>query len=451
MLLLLLFFCTCLFLFSKSSIANDSMVLNEYISVNKTLVSSGQTFEFGFFSTNNTSKNLYLGVWYKNITPTFIVWVANRNHPLTDVAGSFAIADDGNIVLLDGSEIVIWSSNCQESGNLVLKVQDSASYIWQSFDYPTDTLLPGMNFGWDLKIGLNRYLTSRKNVNDPSAGDYSYGVDLAGLPEFVLRNGSVKQYRSGVWNGVRLGGFQNFRPNEIISYAVVINVHEVYAGYATKGNDPSVITREDQCDNYNYCGVNGICNIAISPLCEFTPISKEQWSWTGGCNRKTTLKCGSDIFVPIEGLKLPDMVNFLMNKSMSLDGCNLECSWNCSCTAYANSDIREGGSGCILWFDDLFDFRQFSDASGSQPLFIRFASSEGEPIFHRTKKKKSRVLMIILLSVGSAVLLFSLVIFLIIWKTRRTDGVLNADKRQKEDLELPLFDLIALETATNNF
>ncbi|MCL7027985.1 hypothetical protein MKW94_010234, partial [Papaver nudicaule] len=109
------------------------------------------------------------------------------------------------------------------------------------------------------------------------------------------------------------------------------------------------VAPRDQCDNYNNCG-------------GFTPISQRQWSidnWTDGCVRKTSLECGSDVFVPIAGLKLPDMINFLVNKSMSLEECDLQCRRNCSCTAYANSDIREGGSGCILWFGDLFDLRQF--------------------------------------------------------------------------------------------
>ncbi|MCL7046165.1 hypothetical protein MKW94_016119 [Papaver nudicaule] len=338
-----------------------------------------------------------------------------------------------------------------------------------------------MKLGRDLKVGLNRYLTSWKNVNDPSTGDYSYAVDLTGLPQFVLRNGSVKQFRSGVWNGVLFSGIRNLMPNEIFNYSFIMNTDEVYATFVNKGSvimrrsmnewgklqrliwdkqtmkwsDMSVLPR-DQCDSYNYCGVNGICNIAISPPCEclrgFTPTTQQQWSiynWTDGCVRKTSLECGSDIFVPIAGLKLPDMINFLVNKSMSLDECNLQCRRNCSCTAYANSDVRGGGSGCILWFGDLFDFRHFSD--GGDQLFLRLASSEGESIFHKAKKKKSQVLLKVLLSVGSAVIFFCSAIFIFIWKTRRTDGVRNADERQKEDLDLPLFDLSTIETATNNF
>ncbi|KAI3892660.1 hypothetical protein MKW92_045568 [Papaver armeniacum] len=501
--LLLLFFCTCLFLFSN---AKDTMVQKEYLSVNETLVSSGQTFELGFFSINNT-KNLYLGIWYKNITPIFAVWIANRNHPLTDSAGGFTITDDGNIAVVNGSKIVIWSSNLSrsvdnpvvqllETGNLVLK-NDSATLIWQSFDYPMNTRLPGMKLGWDLKIGLNRYITSWKNVNDPSVGDYTYGMDLTGLPQLVVRNGSVKKFRSGVWNGLQFDGILNLRPNEIFNYTMEINTNEVYATFTNKGSDPSVITREsmneegilqrfiwdmqsmkwidmvvfprDKCDNYNYCGVNGICNIARFPPCEclrgFKPISQQRWSienWTDGCVRNTRIK-------------MPDMVNFLVNKSMSIEECEWECMRNCSCTAYANSDIREGGSGCIFWYGDLLDSRSFSDA-GEQRLFLRLALSEGEPPVSEAEspvsagepasegeptfegkpintamKEKSRVLMKVLLSVGSAVLFFCLVIFLIIWKTRRTGGVLNADETQKEDLDLPLFDLISIEIATNNF
>ncbi|KAI3849775.1 hypothetical protein MKW98_026689 [Papaver atlanticum] len=503
--LLLLFFCTCLFLFSKTSNAKDTMVQKEYLSVNQTLVSSGQTFKLGFFNTNNT-KNLYLGIWYKNITPTFVVWVANRNHPLTDSAGGFTIANDGNIVVVNGSKIVIWSSNLSrsvgnpvvqllETGNLALKegLHDSANYIWQSFDYPTNTRLPEMKFGWDLKIGLNRYLTSWKNVNDPSVGDYTYGMDLIGLPQLVVRNGSIKKFRSGVWNGIQFDGILNLRPDEIFNYTMVLNTNEVYAAFENKGSDPSVIAREsmneegilkrftwdkqsmkwsdmsmfprDNCDNYNHCGVNGICDIAFFPPCEclrgFKPISQHQWSvnnWTDGCVRNTSLECGSDIFEPIKGIKLPDMVNFSVNKSMSLEECEWECTRNCSC-----------GSGCILWYGDLFDSRSFSDA-GEQRLFLRLALSEeeppiseveppvseGEPTFEgqptsKAMKEKSRVLMKVLLSVSSGVLFFCLVIFLIIWKTRRTGGVLNVKEGQKEDLELPLFDLITIETATNNF
>ncbi|RVW12951.1 Receptor-like serine/threonine-protein kinase SD1-7 [Vitis vinifera] len=39
---------------------------------------------------------------------------------------------------------------------------------------------------------------------------------------------------------------------------------------------------------------------------------------------------------------------------------NAVCVRNCSFTPYANSDIREGGSGCLVWFGDLIDIGEFS-------------------------------------------------------------------------------------------
>lgn len=59
-----------------------------------------------------------------------------------------------------------------DSGNLVLKDQNNGtsreSYQWQSFDHPSDTLLPGMKLGWDLNSGQERYLTSWRTTKDPS-------------------------------------------------------------------------------------------------------------------------------------------------------------------------------------------------------------------------------------------------------------------------------------------
>ena len=58
---------------------------------------------------------------------------------------------------------------------------------------------------------------------------------------------------------------------------------------------------------------------------------------------------------------------------MNLKECASLCLRNCSCTAYANSDIR-AGSGCLLWFDDLIDMRELSITG--QEFYVRMAASE---------------------------------------------------------------------------
>ncbi|KAF4348802.1 hypothetical protein F8388_025709 [Cannabis sativa] len=76
----------------------------------------------------------------------------------------------------------------------------------QSFDFPTDTLLPGMMLGWDLRTDVNRYITSWRSSTDPSIEDYSFNLDYQGFPEIFLRNQQKIVYCSGPWNGERFSG-----------------------------------------------------------------------------------------------------------------------------------------------------------------------------------------------------------------------------------------------------
>ncbi|BFG31668.1 hypothetical protein CerSpe_179420 [Prunus speciosa] len=59
---------------------------------------------------------------------------------------------------------------------------------------------------------------------------------------------------------------------------------------------------------------------------------------------------------------------------MNLKECEMMCMNNCSCTAFSNLDIRDGGRRCLLWFNDLVDVR-YSNING-QDIHIRMASSE---------------------------------------------------------------------------
>jgi hypothetical protein len=100
-----------------------------------------------------------------------------------------------------------------DSGNLVVKEMnenDPEKYLWQSFDYPTDTLLPGMKLGWDLDPSFDRYLTSWKSSVDPSTGDYSFKLDFRGFPGIFLRNKQGIEYRSGLGTGKGSVGYRKW-------------------------------------------------------------------------------------------------------------------------------------------------------------------------------------------------------------------------------------------------
>ncbi|PKI33057.1 hypothetical protein CRG98_046552 [Punica granatum] len=179
---------------------NPSQPMNE----GDTLISAGGKFQLGFFSTDNSriqlgffsmdnTRDRYLGIWFYNIPSRTIVWVANRDKPLDGSPGLLKI-EHGNLVIQDNSGKVIWLSNIlnlssssintklMDFGNLVLIYDNSESYLWQSFDHPSDTMLAGMKIGWDFKFRMEQQLTSWKSALDPFSRQFSYRMDSHGLP-----------------------------------------------------------------------------------------------------------------------------------------------------------------------------------------------------------------------------------------------------------------------------
>ena len=78
----------------RISISVDTMTVNQIIRDGDTITSPGGSFELGFFSPDN-SKNRYLGIWYKKVATGTVVWVANRQIPLTHSSGVSNLTDQG--------------------------------------------------------------------------------------------------------------------------------------------------------------------------------------------------------------------------------------------------------------------------------------------------------------------------------------------------------------------
>ncbi|KAF3453570.1 hypothetical protein FNV43_RR04010 [Rhamnella rubrinervis] len=462
-----LFFLQFLLNISYSS-SLDTITPTQSIADGQTLVSSGQSFVLGFFS--RSSNNWYLGIWYKT-TPDVLVWVANRNNPLNDSYGALIIINNGNLVLMNQNRSIIWSSNSStlannnsvakllETGNLIVGDRDSIInsnsevYAWQSFDHPTDTFLAGMKIGWNFKTGIEQHLASWKCEDDPSAGPWN-GVRFSGSPN-ILAFPVFKPYLVSNEDEV----YYSFRPNQnavitqlkvnpsgLTDRLILYNKSTAWSTMYTQPYEP--------CDYYGYCGANGICRINRDPLCEclqgFNPWSEEEWNvlnYSSGCVRKTPLDCRSgDGFVKLDGVKFPDFLEFWSNKSMRLEECEEVCLRNCSCAAYANFDI-EKGSGCMIWFGDLIDVRELRVNDSVEDIYLRLPASE---ISYNSPEEKTEdhfncfncYLYHLYLDLGDAL------VEILESKRKVVKGLQESDK---EDVELPLFDLATIASATNNF
>ncbi|XP_015574240.2 G-type lectin S-receptor-like serine/threonine-protein kinase At1g11410 isoform X1 [Ricinus communis] len=509
-----------LFLSFHSCICIDTITSRNSIKDGDILVSSGQGFALGFFSPAGNPARRYVGIWYNKVTEKTVVWVANRDNPINDTSGVLAISSKGNLVLYGHNQTIpVWSANVSlsslnknnsivqllETGNLLLLQQDSNTVLWQSFDHPTDTMLPYMKLGLDRKTGKNWFLSSWKSKDDPGTGNIFYRIDPTGYPQLFLYKGSLRWWRGGPWTGQRWSGVPEMTRNYIFNASFVNTEDEVFITYGLTTNatifsrmmvnESGTVQRatwndrdgrwigfwsapKEPCDNYGECGANSNCdpydsdNFICKCLPGFYPKSPGSWylrDGSDGCNRKagvSTCRDGEG-FVRLALVKVPDTATARVNMSLSLKACEQECLRNCSCTAYTSA--YESGIGCLTWYGDLVDIRTYS--SVGQDIYVRVDAVE----LAKYGKSKSRltkgVQAILIASVSVASFLAVFVVYCLVKKRRKardrrrskslfsftqspTDlGDSHGGKGNDEDgiPDLPFFDLSAIATATSNF
>ncbi|XP_042491019.1 G-type lectin S-receptor-like serine/threonine-protein kinase At1g11300 [Macadamia integrifolia] len=423
--------------------AIDTISASQSIKDGETLESAGGIFELEFFSPAN-SANRYVGIWYKKTSYTQVVSVLNNMNPISDSGGSLAInSTSGDLVLLDGKQNLIWCTNVsstmsstnstvaatlEDTGNFALieTFSNGSIVLWQSFDHPSNTLIPNMKLGGNDKLGISLGLTSWESENNPAlakkekyrvvSGNFFLRRNRKQIQQIYIVSGSaativngsneVKHWSSGPWSGQSFVGIPGMTQNYIngITFSSDGNGGEYYT-YTTPSNSNISIWFLDssgnlgtkdwdeenkiwvdtwlaissECDVYGTCGGYGVCNIKMesSSICScmrgFQPKDQEKWrkgNWSDGCVRSDPLECGSsnEGFLKLEGVKLPDLADYIQVEDVN--ECNDRCLKNCTCVA--NAYIS--GPGCLIWSTDLIDVQKFS--SGGQDLFLRLPSSE---------------------------------------------------------------------------
>ncbi|XP_074268914.1 G-type lectin S-receptor-like serine/threonine-protein kinase At1g11300 [Silene latifolia] len=491
---------SCLALLMSTGIADAASI--QLLKDSETLFSPNATYKLGFFSPPNNT-NRYLGISYNNISPTYFVWVANRNNPVKDSSGVLRISEGGILEIVNGGNNILWSFNSStqalnatrkiqllDSGNLQLieldKGGNNSTVIWQSFDYPTDALLPSMSI--TIQNTTETRLHAWKSASDPSEGRFSLGLDSAMNSQLVLWDGDQRHYRSGPWNGNLFLGMiyadptnnyadtkiqKNDAPNEVTLLYTGIkqlslshyyfsydgSLSEIYWDLGKKSWQILYKVPDDPCDYYGKCGDFGICNSVKSPICQclkgFVPKNSREWkagNWSSGCVRRTTLQCGKqgggkpDGFQVLNTVKLPDLEVWL--QGINPINCRTMCLNNCSCLAYA----YDQGAGCMYWTNTLIDIQQFR--SSGITLNLRLAHSE------LGNKGRMKAVIAATVTVGTVSIIALIVLWLWFnrWKAKQAskksilDHLKHGDhKNQRKLEELPLIDFKDLAVATDNF
>ncbi|KAL0407303.1 UNVERIFIED_CONTAM: G-type lectin S-receptor-like serine/threonine-protein kinase [Sesamum latifolium] len=407
-------------------IGSDTLLSGQSLFSNQTIISKDGKFELGFFAPDNTS-NFYVGIWYKNIPELTVVWVANRNNPIRQSSYSNSRLEllDGNLHLYANS-VRIWfvgTSNATEAvildtGNFVLR--NASGIIWQSFDFPTDTWLPGgiVGFRWFSDIDVK--FVSWKNPNDPAKGDFSLGMEPNGGSElFINRNGS-RLWRSGVWQG----GAYNVYNERMVSRIVIDFLGQLRLLVWSEANQSWILYQtqpSNACQQYALCGANAICDINNSPPCSclvgFVPRATQEWNlfdFSGGCVRTRPLQCTSENagFIKVSSIRLPANAESLEIRRTNI--CKLVCSSNCSCQAYTDS----GAGGCLLFNGDLVDLEKLSNNSVVDDLYVKT-----DPVALPAKGKRSFVLPLALaMSITAGILVTCFCLYCLWQKLKSKDA-----------------------------
>ncbi|XP_038896440.1 G-type lectin S-receptor-like serine/threonine-protein kinase LECRK1 [Benincasa hispida] len=258
---------------------------------NHTWLSPSGDFAFGFYRLPN---NLYLvGIWFDKI-PQTLVWSANRDNPAPpnslvklNRTGQFVLSFPNGIIIqpiFKEQQAPASSGQMQDDGNFVLKDSNFVA-VGQSFDSPTDTLLPGQILGVDKKM------FSAKNISDFSTGNFMLQMQKDG--NLVLSNYHFSNV--GYWftiatnientvlvfdkssalmyltnrinpNGQSLRNLTVNVPAPVGDYyhRATINVHGDFRQYVyPKSNGSEWIkvwgAMRDPCLVNTVCGLNGLC------------------------------------------------------------------------------------------------------------------------------------------------------------------------------------------------
>ncbi|XP_043692908.1 G-type lectin S-receptor-like serine/threonine-protein kinase SD2-2 [Telopea speciosissima] len=398
---------------------------------NSTIWSENRTFELGFFSTDGES-NWYVGIWYASIPIRTYVWVANRKSPVKNFTSSvMRFTEDGKLVITDSGDRNVWrtenaeeavSAQLLETGNLVL-LSRKGTMVWQSFDFPTDTWLPGMN------------ITSRTSVecwrseSDPSPGNYSLRLKPPQYGEFeLLFNGSKTYWSTGKWTGNSFANVPEMTVRYIYSFhffhPFTAAASFMYTVISQDNSSRPPLTRffidssgqlkqftwstqmeswnmfwcrpENWCSVYGLCGNLGFCSSRTQRPCEclagFTPSDRRAWNsgdFSGGCRHKDDYLCNeSDAFEEVGTVGFDAATGVSLSGSGSRSFCESSCLKNCSCigiTHNAETGLCENIHGNMLNLRNLT-----SGSTGEEVLYIR-VGRQG------STKKKSKLMTVALI------------------------------------------------------
>ncbi|XP_008232102.1 PREDICTED: G-type lectin S-receptor-like serine/threonine-protein kinase RLK1 [Prunus mume] len=458
---------------------------------NSTWLSRSGLYAFGFYRQGN---GYAVGIFLAGIPQQTVVWTANRDNPPVSNNATLLFTGDGlALPTAEGQNYLAKSSGSASyasmlnSGNFVL-YNSGREIVWQSFDHPTDTLLPSQRLlsgnelfsaksEADHSTGIFRLKMQNDGnlvqypVDTPDTGVYAfYASSTYGEGENVTLNFGADGHlyllnRNGTnIRNITDGGLPTDEGKLYLMRIDVGGIFRLYSHDLKKNANWSIEweSSKDKCVPKGLCGLNSYCvSIDLEPDCRCLPRfeSVNKGNQTSGCERNfvaDACKNGNENFTytmeELESTTWED-VPYMSLRLSDKDDCIQGCLEDCNCEAALFDGINCRKQRLPLRYGRR-------DAGTSDRALIKVGvptKPDTDPrIVQPGSKKKGRTHILIIglsfTAFGSILLLISVIVLWNhnVWVYKRMSAV-NGDLELNESVAPRRYAYEELEKMTNNF
>ncbi|KAG9146278.1 hypothetical protein Leryth_007969 [Lithospermum erythrorhizon] len=341
------------------------------------LTDSYGNYSFGFLRINKNQ--LTLGVIHVKSAET--IWTTNLGH-LAKWAGSTDLFFNGSLVLLDNNGGgVLWSTHTDggrvwlsNNSNLQVQKLDDVSRVystlWQSFNFPSDTLVENQNFTSDMllyssngvysmRLGSNFFglyanfnpgLSRTRMYFKHKALEAKASVVEGKGPIYAVlsSDGYLGMYQNGSSVPIDVESFISYQEPGVGVRRLKLESDGNLKGYYWTGSNwiEDYKGIHDPCQLPSGCGSYGLCRSGKGCSCldNGTDYSKSNGQCVSNDNKQgdfcsTYSHRGKFKVLRIVGVELPNKELVESHKMESLKDCENACQVNCTCwgAVYSNS------------------------------------------------------------------------------------------------------------------
>uniref|UniRef100_A0A2P2JGM6 Receptor-like serine/threonine-protein kinase n=1 Tax=Rhizophora mucronata TaxID=61149 RepID=A0A2P2JGM6_RHIMU len=445
------------------------------------LMSNNSKFAFGFQATTQDVTLFLLVIIH--MSSRQVIWSANRGSLVAN-SDQFVFDKDGNAFLQRGRRVV-WRADTsgkaasamelRDSGNLVLLASDS-SVIWQSFSYPSDTLLSNQDFAEGMKL-----------VSDPNASNLTYILEIKSgdmilsasfitpQPYWSIEKDNRKTINADGGDvtiaSIHANSWRFYDRSKLLRWQFIfstdtnpnntwiavlkndgfISFYNLDAGGSGGGASPTKIPSDpcstpEPCDTYFVCSGNTRCQcptgLASQPNCK-TGI-------TSSCDDKGSI----ELVNAGDGLSYFALGFVPPSSKIDLEGCKSSCRDNCSCLVL----FFQNTSGNCFLFDQIGSFQSYETDSGFT-TYIKILSDAGKSTKAGGNGSSKKIILFVVIIVVATVIVICGLLYVAFRYYKKKKNLPESPQESSEDDNffenlsgMPVrYSYRELQTATNNF